>query len=119
ARDLSYFSIAVYGGGGGPFDVSAAFYDKSPCAGGAVIPGTLVSGSELPDGQLLNLNVTLPVPVRLPTNPWLVVEFSNPYAGWIVAEQAEAGSTANVFAVAAYDGQQWGWSCNQTVPDAY
>lgn len=119
ARDLKQFTIAVYGGGGGAFDLSTAFYTASPCAGGQVIAGTVVSGSGLPDGQLLDLNVTLPAPIALPNNPWLVVEFSTPYAGWIVAETAEAGSTANAFALAQYDGSQWNWTCNNTVTDAF
>ena len=119
ARDLSYFSIAVYGGGGGAFNLSTAFYTASPCSGGTMIPGTLVSGSGLPDGQVLNLTVTLPAPVTIPNNPWLVMEFSTAYAGWIVAETAEVGSTANTFGLAQYDGQQWTWTCNNTVSDAY
>ena len=119
ARDLSYFSIAVYGGGGGAFGLSAAFYNGSPCSGGTMIPGTLISGSNLPDGQVLNLTVTLPTPVTLPNNPWLVVEFSTAYAGWIVADTAEVGTTANVFGLAQYNGQQWTWTCNNTVSDAY
>ena len=118
-RDLAYFEIAVYGGGGGTFDMSAAFYDGSPCAGGAAIPDTLVNGYGLPDGQVLDLTVTLPTPVTLPDDPWLVLEFSNAYAGWIVAEEAEVGSTADLFATATYDGQQWTWDCNSQVTDVH
>ncbi len=117
ARELDYFEIAVYGGGGGTFDVSTIFYDASPCAGGVQIPETLVNGYGLPDGQVLDLTVTLPTQVALPDNPWLVVEFSNAYAGWIVAEQAETGSTANAFALATYDGQQWNWDCSNQIDD--
>jgi hypothetical protein len=119
ARDLSFFNVAVYGGGGGPFSMSVAFYDKSPCSGGVVIPGTLVTGNNLPDGQLLDLNVTLPAPVHLPANPWVVMEFSTAYAGWIVAENAEVGTTNNVFALAQFNGTQWTWTCNNTVPEAH
>ena len=117
ARDLSYYEIAVYGGGGGTFDVSAAFYDASPCSGGAQIPATLVNGYGLPDGEVLNLTVTLPTPVTLPDTPWLVLEFSNPYAGWIVAEEAEVGSTTDYFAMASWDGQQWNWACDYQIDD--
>ncbi|MCP4643509.1 MAG: hypothetical protein GY851_23880, partial [bacterium] len=42
ARDVTYFEIAVFGGGGGTFDVSTVFYDASPCAGGTEIPGSFV-----------------------------------------------------------------------------
>jgi hypothetical protein len=119
ARDLIYFEVAVYGGGGGPFDLDVALYNGSPCSGGTILPGTLVSGAGLPDGQVLNLTVTLPAPVTLPNTVWMVMEFSTAYAGWIVAETAEAGSTANVFGLAAYDGQQWTWTCNNTVDGAY
>ncbi|MBN2562928.1 MAG: hypothetical protein JXQ75_18550 [Phycisphaerae bacterium] len=120
ARDASYFEIAVYGGGGGTFDVSTAFYNASPCAGGAQIPGTLVSGYGLPDnGQVLVLNVTFPTPVTLPDEVWLVVEFSNAYAGWIVAEEAEVGSTEDRFAMATYNEgtEQWEWTCNYQIDD--
>ncbi|MCK4657977.1 MAG: hypothetical protein KAV82_00510 [Phycisphaerae bacterium] len=120
ARDLSYFEIAVYGGGGGMFDVSTAFYDASPCAGGAPIPGTYTSGTGLPDnGQVLNLAVTFPTPVTLPDDVWLVVEFTTAYAGWIVAEEAEAGSTADYFGMATYNAgtEEWEWACDYQIED--
>lgn len=119
ARDLSYFEIAVYGGGGGAFDVSTMLYDGSPCAGGQQMPATLVTGSGLPDGQVLNLNVTFPTPITLPDEVWLVVEFSNAYAGWIVAGEAEAGYTADYFGLATYNGGsgQWDWVCTHQISD--
>jgi hypothetical protein len=120
ARDLVYLEIAVYGGGGGPFDLSLALYDGSPCAGGTQIPGSYVSGTGLPDnGQVLTLTVNYPSPVTLPNTAWMVVEFSTPYAGWIVAEEAETGSTTNYFALATYNPgtQQWQWTCNNQISD--
>ncbi len=120
ARDLTYFEIAVYGGGGGAFDVATALYDASPCSGGVAIPGTAVSGSGLPDnGQVLFLNVTFPTPVTLPDEVWLVVEFSTASAGWIVAEEAEAGSTSDYFAKATYNSgtEQWDWACDYEIED--
>ncbi len=120
ARGLEYYEIAVYGGGGGPFDIAAVFYDGSPCAGGQEIPGTLVTGSGLPDnGQVLPLTVHFPSVTMLPENPWLVVEFSTAAAGWIVAEEAEVGSTASTFALATFDegSQQFIWSCSETIGD--
>lgn len=119
ARELIYLDFAVYGGGGGTFSLSAALYDGSPCSGGAMIPGTLIGADGLPDGQLLVLDVALPTPVTLPDTVWLVLEFSNSYAGWIVAEQAEAGYTADSFAMATYNEgtQQWEWGCSHLVGD--
>lgn len=120
ARHLIFLEIAVYGGGGGTFDIDMALYNGSPCSGGTQIPGSLVSGSGLPDnGQVLTLTVNYPTPVLLPDTVWMVVEFSTPYAGWIVAEQAESGSTANYFALATYDPgtQQWVWACDQQIQD--
>ncbi|MBN2446764.1 MAG: hypothetical protein JXO22_08560, partial [Phycisphaerae bacterium] len=98
----------------------AVFYDGSPCAGGSPIAATLVSGSGLPDnGEALNLTVTLPTPVTLPDQVWLAVEFSTAYAGWIVAEEAETGTTADAFALASYNSGtgQWEWSCNNQISD--
>ena len=120
ARDMAYFEIAVYGGGGGTFDVGTAFYDASPCAGGVQIPGTYVSGTGLPDnGQVLNLTVTFPTPVTLPDDVWLVVEFTTAYAGWIVAEEAEAGYTADHFGLATYNAEteEWEWACDYQIDD--
>jgi hypothetical protein len=119
ARNLTYLEIAVYGGGGGPFDIGMALYDGSPCAGGQPIPGSNVSGSGLPDGQVLPLTVSFPSPVPLPDTVWMVIEFSTTYAGWIVAEEAETGSTADYFGVAAYDSgsQQWEWTCDNQIED--
>lgn len=120
ARGLEYYEIAVYGGGGGAFDIAAIFYDASPCAGGQEIPSTFVSGSGLPDnGQVLPLTVHFPSPTVLPETAWLVVEFSTAEAGWIVAEQAEVGSTASTFALATYDSGsgQFVWSCTETIGD--
>lgn len=120
SRDVSHFQIAVYGGGGGTFNISTTFYDASPCAGGTEIPGSLVSGNGLPDnGQVLFLNITFPTPVTVPDEVWLVVEFSNPLAGWIVAEKAEAGSTTDFFGLATFNTgtQQWDWTCNNEISD--
>ena len=119
ARNLTYIEIAVYGGGGGAFDIGMALYDGSPCGGGQQIPGSYVSGSGLPDGQVLPLTVSFASPVPLPNTVWMVVEFSTPYAGWIVAEEAEVGSTGNYFALATYDSgsQQWQWTCNNQIED--
>jgi hypothetical protein len=119
ARDLVYMELAVYGGGGGAFDMNMAMYDGSPCAGGQQIPGTLVSGSGLPDGQVLPLTVNFPSPVTLPNTVWMVIEFSTPYAGWIVADQAEVGSTGDYFALGTYDPgtQEWQWTCDNQIED--
>ena len=68
-RDLQYYQISVYGGGGGAFDLGAALFDASPCEGGTQIAGTYASGTGLPDEQVLVLNVAFDVPVTLPDNP--------------------------------------------------
>ena len=118
ARNLAYLEIAVYGGGGGPFDLGMVLYDGSPCDGGQEIPGSYVSGSGLPDnGQVLTLTVSFPVPVPLPDTVWMVLEFSTPNAGWVVAEQAESGTTVDYFGLATFDSgsQQWVWTCDHQV----
>ncbi len=113
-RHLVFYQIVVYGGGGGSFDVGAAFFDASPCEGGAQIPGTYASAAGLPDGEALFLSVELPAPVLLPDQTWLVVEFSTAEAGWIITEEAEAGITANSYSQYVYNdtSEQWEWACN-------
>jgi hypothetical protein len=49
----------------------------------------------------------------------MVIEFSTPYAGWIVADQAEVGSTGDYFALGTYDPgtQEWQWTCDNQIED--
>ena len=108
-RVLAYYELDVYGGdaGGGPFDVTASLYTDCPGNGGTLIPDTTATWTAVPDdGFIYALGVDLSeAPVIVPDTVWMVVSFSTPQAGWVLAGQAEAGSTADVF---GQDDPPWG-----------
>ncbi len=111
ARDLTYLDLRVYGNGGGAFDVTVELWTDCPGNGGTVIPGTTFTFTGVPDDGYVYTLVADPVdpPVTIPDTVWMVATFSTPESGWIIAEQAETGTTANVYA--------WNlppWACNRT-----
>jgi len=97
ARELEYLDLAVYGNGGGPFDVFVELYDGCPFTGVA-IPGSQFAWTAVPDGGG-RLLIVDPVPpgIILTDTVWMAVIFSTPEAAWIIAGQAEVGSTQDVF----------------------
>lgn len=112
ARDLVSMDLAVYGGnsGGGPFDVTVTLYDACPGAGGVEIPGTSFTFNAVPDdGFVYILGADLSAsPVTIPDTVWMVATFSTPQAGWVIAEQAEVGTTADLYA------RNNPWTCSAT-----
>ncbi|MCP4593007.1 MAG: matrixin family metalloprotease [bacterium] len=108
-RVLVYYDLAVYGGdsGGGPFNVTAELYTDCPGNGGSVIPGTTASWTAVPDdGAIYTLSADLAAaPVTIPDTVWMVATFSTELSGWVQGEQAEVGSTADVF---GEDDPPWG-----------
>jgi len=98
ARELEYLDFAVYGNGGGAFDVFVELYDGCPFTGTA-IPGAQFVFTGVPDdGGLYLLPVDdVPPGVVLTDTVWTAVIFSTPEAGWLIAGQAELGSTEDVF----------------------
>jgi hypothetical protein len=108
ARELTYYDLAVYGGsdGGGPFSVTAALYTDCPGHGGAAIAGTGATFSDVPDdGYVYILSADLSAaPITIPDTVWMVVTFSTAQAGWILAETAETGYTADLF---GFDDAPW------------
>lgn len=115
ARDLVYLDLAVYGGGGGPFDVTVSLYDACPGAGGTIIPGTTFTWTAVPDdGYAYTLTADLSAaPVTIPDTVWMVATFSTTQSGWIIAEEAETGTTQNRFYSATTG------SCNTTITNHY
>ena len=108
ARDLTAYDLAVYGGGGGAFDVTATLYTDCPGHGGTAIPGTATTFNSVPDdGFVYTLSADLSAnPVTLPDTVWMVVTFSTADAGWIVAGPAETGYTVDLFGTDASP-----WTC--------
>ncbi len=109
ARDLTYLDLRVYGNGGGPFDVTVELWTACPGNGGTLIPGTTFTWNAVPDDGYVWELVADPVdpPVTIPDTVWMVATFSTPQSGWIIAEQAETGFTADLFGKNAPP-----WGCN-------
>ena len=115
ARELTYMDLRVFGNGGGPFDVTIALYTDCLGDGGTQIPGTVFSFSNIPDDGFVYTLVAAPVSpsVTIPDTVWMLALFSTPQAGWVIAEEAEVGSTENRY------GRGTPWSCNNTFAGAH
>jgi hypothetical protein len=94
---LTSYWLLVCGGGGGSFDVTAQLYTGCPGTGGTPIAGTQRTFYGNPDGAPVDLIAHFDPPVLIPQNVWIVLTFSNPQAGWFIAEQAEIGYTEDRF----------------------
>ena len=46
-------------------------------------------------------------PVTIPDTVWMVAQFSTGLAGWVIADEAEIGSTADLLGI-----DQPPWACN-------
>jgi hypothetical protein len=97
-----YYELAVAGGvhpslPNLPFNVTVELWNGDPCdPGSSAIPGTLETFTSIPADQGVRLlQVTLDTPVSTPGTVWMAVTFSENDAGWIVAGQAEVGTTQN------------------------
>ena len=97
-RRLTSYNLAVYGGGGGVFNVTASLYTNCPGNGGTLIGGTTGVWNGLSDGGVYTLTADLSSsPVTIPGTVWMVATFSTNEAGWIVAGEAETGFTEDYF----------------------
>lgn len=99
ARELEYYDLVVFGNGGGTFDATVSLYTACPGAGGSQIAGTSYTWTGiLDDGYTYLLQRDLAgSTVTIPDTVWMVAQFSKPQAAWMIAGQAEVGSTANIF----------------------
>lgn len=115
ARDLVYMDLAVYGNGGGAFDVTVALWTDCPGAGGVDLPDTTFTWTGIPDDGFVYtlLGDLSAAPVTIPDTTWMVATFSNASAGWIIAEQAELGTTQDLYA------RSNPWTCNATFGGTY
>jgi hypothetical protein len=115
ARDLTYLDLRVYGNGGGAFNVTVELWTACPGSGGSVIPGTTFTWTAVPDDGYVHELVVDPLspPVTIPDTVWMTATFSTPQSGWIIAEQAELGTTANVYA------RNNPWTCSATITGHY
>ena len=110
ARDLVFLDLRVFGNGGGAFDVTVELWTDCPGNGGSVIPNTTFDWVGVPDdGNVYILTVDpLSPAVTIPDTVWMTATFSTPESGWIIAEQAETGTTADLY------GRNNPWTCNAT-----
>lgn len=98
--ELSGYELMVTGREGGTFDVTVELWDSDPCAGGAEIQGTRGTWTGLPADRTLHLlQKTVTTPLGIPGTVWMRVSFSSNFGGWVIAGQAEIGTTENLFAV--------------------
>jgi hypothetical protein len=112
-RELAYLDLVVYGGGGGPFDVTVRLYTDCPGDGGTPIPGTF-SWSGIPDDGYVYTLRSNPLPtLTIPDTVWMVATFSTPESGWIIADEAEVGFTEDRY------GWQDPWDCNLAIGGSY
>ncbi len=98
-RSLVYYDLAVYGGGGGAFDVTVSLYTACPGEGGVEIAGTSAIWSAVPDDDdvhVISIDLSA-APVPLPETVWMAATFSTDEAGWVLAGAAEAGASADGF----------------------
>lgn len=105
--ELVYYDLAVLGNGGGDFDVTAGLYTNCPGSGGTLIPGTQVTWSGNPDDGSPVFLRAYPASIAIPNDIWMVAEFSTSQAAWFIAEEAEIGSTDDLFAR-----ETTSWQCN-------
>jgi hypothetical protein len=112
ARDLTYLDLRVFGNGGGAFNVTVELWTACPGAGGTLIPNTTFTWTGVPDDSYVHELIVDPLspPVTIPDTVWMVATFSTPQAGWIIAGEAETGTTANI-----YGRNSPPWACNRTL----
>ncbi len=97
---MDSYSLLVYSPGGGDYNVYVDLWSDDPCAETpSPIEGTAVSFLNLaPDEETPRLlTATLDPPIQLPSMVYMRVVFSTNQAGWIIANQAEIGSTLDQF----------------------
>ncbi len=103
ACNAVYYNLRVYGTGavGVNYNVHTELWNGEPCLpGSTVIAGTandfVVSVPSTAQRASL-LEFTLAAPTPVPATVWMAVTFSTNTGTWIVAQQAELGSTLNFF----------------------
>lgn len=105
ACNAVYYNLKVYWYGitgvGASYNVHTELWMGDPCsAGSTAIAGTgtdlvVLVPSTTQRASVLEFTLNAPTPV--PATVWLAVTFSSSDASWIIAEQAEIGSTQNFF----------------------
>ncbi|MHC4498587.1 MAG: DUF7901 domain-containing protein, partial [Planctomycetota bacterium] len=97
-RQLTHYDFAVYSETAAPYTVTSELYTDSAGYPGAAIAGTYCAHNVAVDGYWW-LDCAPGSGAILPNNLWMVLAFDTDYAGWTIGEQAETGSTDDVFAV--------------------
>ncbi|UCG17667.1 MAG: hypothetical protein JSV19_06485 [Phycisphaerales bacterium] len=98
-RELHEYEVGTYSAGTTPYDVTCELWTRDPVTfePAAPIPGTACTFAGLPPGAL-NYSICNPGPgTILPDDLYMVCSFSDPLAGWLMAETAEVGFTDNYF----------------------
>jgi hypothetical protein len=107
ACDMVYVNVAVYNTQtSGTYNAAVELWNGNPCLpGSAVIPDTLATFSNIPamypdQSHASLLDATADPSIPLPSTVWIAVTFTGPRAStasWLVAGQAEIGTTSNTF----------------------
>ncbi|MBN2560597.1 MAG: hypothetical protein JXQ75_06680 [Phycisphaerae bacterium] len=109
-RELEGYTLRVGASGGGTYTVDVWLYDDVDACPGTAIAGTNCTVAGLAaDGYLNTVDCSTFAPgIILPNRVWMVVEFDNDNAGWLISDAAELGSTEDRFAL--WDTTVPGWS---------
>jgi hypothetical protein len=102
-----YYSLGVYNfAASGTYTVDVELWDGDPCLpGSSAIPNSHAQFPDIPamhadGGHASLLEAELDPPIAIPVTVWMAVTFSGTRAAnaaWLVAQQAEVGSTENFF----------------------
>jgi len=97
--NMVYYNMVVYAPDrAAPFNVDIALWDGDPClASSAVIPGTESTVSAIDPGAWILEFDFATTPIAIPESLWFAATFSTDDAGWVIAGEAETGTTANFF----------------------
>jgi hypothetical protein len=107
ARNMAYYDLTVWGQGPGPFSATVSLYTDCPGNGGMLIAGTTRTFTNVPTFEEAVLSATFSPTIALPDTVWMVVSVNDANAFWVLAAEAEMGSTADVFGI-----DQPPWVCN-------
>ncbi|MFH1110901.1 MAG: hypothetical protein V1790_17135 [Planctomycetota bacterium] len=100
ACNAVYYNLGVYGSGpaNSTFDVHTELWNGDPCMPGSTpIAGSASDFNSLPNQEAYLLEVTIVPATPIPATAWLAATFSTANAGWLLAGQAEVGSTQDFF----------------------
>jgi hypothetical protein len=97
--NLVYYNLAVFAPSGA-YNIHTELWTDDPCLPGATAIADTAADFNVPnnpvDVYLLEAEITGSA-IPIPETVWLAATFSTDNSGWIIAQQAEIGSTGNLY----------------------